>query len=320
MIIEKLVVSSDVSLRFLNFWPIVARSWKKLFDISPTLSLVTNKPLNDSFRNHLLSFGEVEILSAVADVPIENQAKLARWFTACKYSNQIISIEDIDSIFLTPKYLVEKLNYFEHDKLLGIGSDISLYLQDREIVKKFPASNLTGKSYLFADLFGYKDGMSFENFLAQFNGIHEFDELEDPNRPCEKFSDESLIRALRKRNNFTKIKVIPRDLDIKTKWLDRSWWPKETPVSLSEYVTVNFPRPLFENRKRSEYILNLFFPEGYPWINNKNLSRYSNILWKYKHKEFRYLNKLEYLKNQWVNKFKKLLGKHTIHNHTNDNA
>jgi hypothetical protein len=304
LIIEKLIVSSDISPRFINFWPIVASSWKKIFGLSPTLALVTNRPLSDGLRDHLLFFGEVEILSAVADIPIENQAKLARWFTACKYSNQIVSIEDIDTIFLSPKYLVEKLSYFEHDKLLGIGSDLMGYLQDKEVLKKFPASNLTGKSDLFSDLFGYKAGMSFENFLNQFNGIYEFDKLEDPYNSHENFSDESLIRALRKRNDFTKIKLIPRDLDIKTKWLDRSWWPKEPPVSVLDYVCVNFPRPLFENRGKCEFLLNLYFPEGYPWVKKEKVKLFSKIMWEYKRKDWKILFKLKAIQGRLVSKFK----------------
>jgi hypothetical protein len=44
-------------------------------------------------------------------------------------------------------------------------------------------------------------------------------------------------------------------------------WPDEiTPELLKSRFIVNFPRPLFENRRKAQYFLDEYFPEGYPWI------------------------------------------------------
>jgi hypothetical protein len=271
--IDKVLVSSDCSPMFINYWPVVAKSWKDIFGITAKLILVTRANVKIQLIEKLRDFGEVEVVTQIPEVPIPNQAKLARWFSASSNPNQISSIEDIDTIFLKPDFLRERFDSFDENRLLGIGSEVYTPQQG---ITKFPASNLTGSGILFSELFGYRDGMSFGEFVKQFRNLAEFDNLEDPYRPPRSFSDESLIRALRKRNNFLKIHVIPRSIDTQNSWLDRSVWPTENELNLHKYTTVNFLRPLRENYAKCKPILDLFYPREYPWILDKRTPIWKN--------------------------------------------
>jgi hypothetical protein len=277
------VVSSDASLRFLNFWPIVVKSWNLHFSLNPTLVLVAKGSEFYKYRDELSKYGEIFFVKQLKNISIENQSKMARWYYACTLGEKIASIEDIDTIFLGSDYLNEKWSYFNPHLLLGIGSDIKSYSQDAYEISKFPASNLTGTGNLFAKLFNYEIGMSFEEFLENFRGLNICDSFEDPFNPPQKFSDESLIRALRIKNNFSEIVLLPRDVDIRREWLDRSWWPKSNNIELQDFICVNFPRPLFENRKKCATILNQYFPHGYPWILQKRVSLMDKFLWLFAH-------------------------------------
>ena len=232
-------------------------------------------------------------------------AKLARWFEACKVNDEIAMIEDIDTIFLRDNYLISRLSKFKNGELLGIGSEV--YSEDSSKQGKFPASNLTGEGKIFADLFGYVKGESFENFVEKFNQHPVFDEMENPFNIPIKFSDESLIRALRSRNNFKNISVIPRDLNAHKYWIDRSWWPVNQMI-LSEHELVNFPRPLYENRKKCEFILKFFYPEGYPWIIRKRTNIFRNQDGKFKKLQKRILRKLSKLIQTLINNLNTLRG------------
>lgn len=261
--IDKIVVSSDTSPMFLNYWPVVALSWKKIFNLDPTLVLVAPSSFDNSIIDRLRDFGEVEVVEALPDVPEANQAKLSRWFYACQQKSIVVSIEDIDTIFLRSDFLEDRLRDFDPSKLLGIGSEVYDY---EEGLMKFPASNLTGSGEIFAKLFGYRDEMTFNDFVKQFKKFTIFDKLEDPYNSPKYFSDESLIRALRASNKFNDIEVIERNIDIRAKWLDRSWWPSNSSFDISQYTTVNFLRPLRENFESCRKVVEIFFPADYPWM------------------------------------------------------
>lgn len=262
-LIEEIIVSSDSNPMFLNYWPVVARSWEKIFGLTPTLVLIKNGDLDESTLKKIESFGKVLQIQELDGIPPANQAKMARWYYASQAQSKIVSIEDIDTIFLKADFLNDRLAEFEPDKLYGIGCEVYDF---HEGIMKFPASNLTGQGYLFADLFHYKTNMSFRDFIFQFQDLQICDHLENPFNTPSKFSDESLIRALRVKNNFTQIKVVERNIDIKSEWLDRSWWPRDKQLNLDSYTTVNFLRPLWENYSSCKPILDIFFFEDYPWI------------------------------------------------------
>lgn len=261
--IDRILVSSNYTPMFLNFWPVVSESWQKIFDLNVTLILVHPKKMSLKVLNKLSEFGEIQLLQQLPKIPSANQAKLARWYFACQQNERIVSVEDIDTIYLKNQYLIEKLSEFENGKLLGIGSEV---YEQQFSLNSFPASNLTGSGVLFSKLFGYKKGMSFYDFVCQYQGMKIFDTREDPFNLPKHFSDESLIRALRKVNLFDKIKVIPRNIDEKEHWLDRSSWPNESKIEVQKYTTVNFLRPLFENYEKCKPVLDIFFPQGYPWV------------------------------------------------------
>lgn len=305
MNIDKLFVSSDLNPKFINFWPVVSESWRRIFAIEPTLVIVSKKAIDLKLLELIESFGACKIIISKSHAPIENQAKLARWFEACKVNDEIAMIEDIDTIFLRDNYLVSRLSKFKNGELLGIGSEV--YSEDSSKQGKFPASNLTGEGKIFADLFGYVKGESFENFVEKFNQHPVFDEMENPFNIPIKFSDESLIRALRSRNNFKNISVIPRDLNAHKYWIDRSWWPANQMI-LSEHELVNFPRPLYENRKKCEFILKFFYPEGYPWIIRKRTNIFTNQDGKFKKLQKRILRKLSKLIQTLINNLNTLRG------------
>jgi len=262
----KVLVSSNNSATFLNFWPVVSRSWNTLFGVQSELVLVTKNNVDDTTMKKLSDFGKVNLLKTQIPAPIENLAKLGRWYWATKEGNNIVMIEDIDTIYLRTDYLDEKLKDYENNKILGIGREVNKDLNDYK--GKFPVSNIVGTGYLFSQLFGTNPKESFDDFVMKFKGLRVFDDKEDPFNHPNNFSDESLIRALVELNKFKDLKIIDRNVDIKKLWLDRSWWPNN-PIELENYLLVNFPRPLYNHRKKTKIILDFFYPNGYPWIFDK---------------------------------------------------
>jgi hypothetical protein len=124
---------------------------------------------------------------------------------------------------------------------------------------------LTGTGEVFARFFNSNSNETFEEFLQRFKGMNVFDKREDPfNKPLN-FSDESLIRALRSLQNEEIIEVIARAVDIRTAWMDRSWWPSTGHIPEAA-ILANMPRPLYNNRTICRDLISLYFPKSYPWI------------------------------------------------------
>lgn len=274
MKIDKVIVSSDLCPKFLNFWPLVSRSWGELFSIKPVLVIVTKTEIDLSIREKLETWGEVVNLISRADAPIQNQAKLARWFYASKCGDELVMLEDIDTVFFKNEYLFEKMAQFREGQIMGIGSEVNQ--NDPDYEGKFPVSNIVGRGKLFAELFLNHENNSFDTFINNFRGMRIYDEREDPFIISSKFSDESLIRAVRKKNSFNGMQVIRRDVDIHQLWLDRSWWPSKN-YEINPYILANLPRPLYENRKKAANVISHFFPDQrYPWILRKRSSILNN--------------------------------------------
>jgi hypothetical protein len=271
--IDEIIVSADLSKQFLNFWPIVARSWETLFDIKVTLVLVAKKDPDLQIIKQLEKFGNVEIYKTRLNAPMANLGKMARWYYASTRGKSVVSIEDIDTIFLKSEYLINRLEGFHNSSILGIGSDVN---QDTpEYAGKFPVSNVTGEGKLFRKLLELNDYSSFDEFVSQFKGRKIFDYREDPFNSPRNFSDESLIRSVRSNLLPEEIKVIPRNVEIGREWMDRSWWPSDGEIS-DNFLLVNFPRPLYNNRNACRNILDLYFPDGYPWIYKRSSSMFTN--------------------------------------------
>jgi hypothetical protein len=261
--VDRVIVSSDLNPQFLNFWPLAAASWTQVFGITPTLALVSRSEISMEVLEKLKQFGEVIAVKSNNEAPLPNQAKLVRWYIACKFKNETVTIEDIDTIFLNSSYLVDKLKYFNPERLLGIGNEVNQ--DDPEYNGKFPASNLTGRGSVFSEFFGSSPEESFNDFVNRFKNMTVIDEREDPFNNPKNFSDESLIRAIRRISAKDLIFTIPRGVDIQREWMDRSWWPSDGKIP-EKAILANIPRPLFNNQTICEEIIDLYFPKKYPWI------------------------------------------------------
>lgn len=239
---DKVVVSSDDSPVFLNFWPIVCASWKKYFGITPTLAFVSNRDENDHLVRRLKSCGEVVLVPEVENIPRANQAKIARFYVASKLKDQVCLIEDIDTVPLKPDYVLDRLSKRESGKILAIGREIHVE------PGKFPISNVTSEGENFAKLFNPHE-LGFKEFVESLIGLKVFDRKEDPSNSPDRFSDESLIRALVKINNVEDLmQHIDRNSDPMVDWIDRSWWRiDEERLRNNSYTSCNFIRPFKEN-------------------------------------------------------------------------
>jgi len=242
---DKIIVSSDDSPCFLNFWPIVCQAWKKYFEVTPTLAFVSNRDKDDELVKRLMTFGDVVLVPEVDGIPRANQAKVARFLVASSFNDQVCMIEDIDTIPLENSYVESRLRFREKHKILTIGKEV---YEDTSHKGKFPISNITAEGFKFKELFNPRD-LGHAEVIMSFADMKTFDAKESITNLPDNFSDESLIRALIHINGLRNSVIdVRRDVDIRDQWIDRSWWRIDVEkLNRGQYISCNFLRPFKEN-------------------------------------------------------------------------
>ena len=79
-------------------------------------------------------------------------------------------------------------------------------------------------------------------FINDLQGKVKYFDKEDISQPYPHFSDEYLLRVLIE-EWAGEVIHIPRNVDIRTQWIDRSWWSIDSDkLNAGQYVTCNFLR------------------------------------------------------------------------------
>lgn len=237
---DRVVLSTDDNETYLNFWPIVAKAWKKLFDVKVSLAYVTSSPDKDLLKR-MREYGEVFVFEPVEGIPTGNQAKMARFFLAGeKFSNEVCMVNDIDTAPLSPEYFVRVLESRKKDQLLAVGAELYVGTPHEG---KFPIGEITAEGSIFKSIVN-PESLSFKDYIKSFIGIRQFDQKEDISVAPSVFSDESLLRVLITKKR-PEVVHVPRNVNIQKDWIDRSWWSvDQSRLSDNDYVLVNFLRPL----------------------------------------------------------------------------
>ena len=107
MKIDYALMGSDSNPMYLDFWPIVSKVWKKKFNITPVLGLITNEKEEIIHDEH----GLIIKINPVQNYEISLLTQLVRLYLP-KFLNGNCIISDIDMIPLSQEYFINNLlNY-----------------------------------------------------------------------------------------------------------------------------------------------------------------------------------------------------------------
>jgi len=244
---DRVILSCDPNPKFLDFWPVVAQAWQKLFGVSVRLALVAD--IKAFPAPQLYAYGPVDYLPPVEGIPIANQAKVARyWVAAAMQDDHVTMINDIDLLPLSKDYVNTLLGNRPKGTLVTLGAE--LY---RGVEKgKHMAGYLTGETSVFKQMVNPK-GLGWTDWVRSFSGLQRFDHKEDISNPTNSenpdcFSDESLLRYLQW------INPVPFENRRMPFWpyteqaLDRADWKFDAQkLKDGVYKEAHLPRPYSEN-------------------------------------------------------------------------
>ena len=204
---DRVIVSSNEDPLYLDFWPLVAWTYRAMFPgLRVTLAFCSDRRESDPFVAELRQHGEVVLVPTTHDLPIANQAKMARYWVAMQEPETVAYLDDIDLIPLSREWLVSKVAPRPAGHLLFVGHDA--YSEDPK--GQTPVSQMTGEGRLFRQLVN-PDGLALIDWLRSFigrTGRHEdiASRAHHEGSACPTdqehldtllFSDEALLRSLR---------------------------------------------------------------------------------------------------------------------------
>lgn len=276
------VLSSDFSPKFLNFLPLVSRSWEQSFNWPLQVGIVYKRPdwpQVERFVDKYGRFAELVPLEANPSIPMANQGKLARLFLAANSRDQFVLVDDMDTVHLDSEYLRSKIQpWLQANKMIAIGREVYSGTPQEGA---FPMGNFSGPPMLFSELLGVVPGVSsFADWVGSIGMKRSISNRENPRNRPKHFSDEHLVRALRQQTTFdSNIIFLERNLNVKEAWLDRSWWPSEGEIRerVGQFESINFPRPLLAHLGRIRLALEIVAPnllgclEESPWVRSSGL-------------------------------------------------
>lgn len=255
---NRLIISSNDSPKYLDFWHITCSSWNKFFPNIPiSMAFVTEREECDELVARIRQRMDVRLFRNISGVPSGNLAKVARYLLASEFTNDVCISHDIDSIPLQHAYFSKLLANKKEGMLMGVGKEV---YDKTEHAGKFPAGYFTAEGWLFKRLFN-PNGLSNNDLFSEWKNIREFDHKESPYISPDTFSDESLIRALVKRNNMSDaMHYVDRGVDIGRDWIDRSWWRiDEDKLFKGGYTDCNMPRPILPNLDKMKSIIRFIY-------------------------------------------------------------
>jgi len=225
------VVSSNSNPEYLDFWPYVAKMWKRI-GLEPVLFYIDR----EGPPENVAEYGRVIFLESIPEWSIAQQAQCIR-FWAAKVLDDTFIISDIDMLPISRDYYKEGALKVGHRGIISYSSDVIKYRWYKNN-PQYPMCYLAGDPLSFVQLLDLNDTdhKSFLRRLMRMNIRFGTDQ--------KFFYNQSL------RKPEIRIKHLDRgwvDEKYATRRLDKAIWPK-TDYNPEEYIDCHLPRPVILNK------------------------------------------------------------------------
>ena len=161
MKINYAIMGANSNPMYLDFWPIISKTWKEIFNITPVLGLICDEDTN--FIED--EYGLIKKFKTIEGIDSGLQSQIVRLFlTKELYGNIIIS--DIDMIPLSKQYFIDQVEDFEASKIYSMSTDNTECNHNKEIPMCYNISD----SQLFAKMLTLDN--TWQEFAYRLNSIN----------------------------------------------------------------------------------------------------------------------------------------------------
>ena len=236
MKIDYVLMGSNSNPLYLDFWPIVSKVWREVFNITPVLGLITE----DEFDLYDDGNGLIIKLKTIEGYDDGLLSQLVRLYLP-KFLKGNCLISDIDMIPLSKKYFINNIKEFNDDELLIMSS----HHEQTVNINQYPMCYVIGNNEVFSEIFNLN--LDWESFIKQI-----------PNNGW--FTDQIFLYEQIKKSNYNKCKFPYREFLGDSKRIDRiNWVYDENKVKEDYYIDSHLLRPFNDNENEINKLINLLY-------------------------------------------------------------
>lgn len=236
MKINYAIMGSNNDPTYLDFWPLVSKVWKKRFNITPVLGLISDK--TKTYEDEYGIIFEFPKIEGYSDVFL---SQLSRLFLP-KFLNGISIISDIDIFPISKKYFIYDLYEYHDDEFIILSS----HHPSTSGTNQYPMCYVVGSDKNFKTIFNLED--NWETFIQKI-----------PNQGW--FTDQ--IHLFEKVNSNSSVKVLypERIGGFFSNRIDRaSWGYNNDQLNRDFYIDCHSLRPYLNHKYEiDKFIENLLF-------------------------------------------------------------
>jgi hypothetical protein len=148
MVINYALMGSDMNPLYLDFWPILSKVWKEVFNITPVLGLISDEE-TDIYDD---GNGLVIKLKSIEGFDDGLLSQLVRLYLP-KFLEGNCIISDIDMIPLSKKYFIDDLNDYSDNEFIIMSSHHPQTIN----INQYPMCYVVGNDKVFKELFTLED-------------------------------------------------------------------------------------------------------------------------------------------------------------------
>lgn len=160
--INRVIVASDANPMYLQFWPLVAKTWKNLVGLRPTLFLVA--PADVTVDE---SLGDVIRIEPLPGIPTSFQAQVIRLLAPAYFEHDVCLISDMDMIPLSKDYFTKSVNtVFENCFVVYKDGAFA-----GENINEYPMCYNAAKGWVFKEIFGINSVDQIPSIITEWYNL-----------------------------------------------------------------------------------------------------------------------------------------------------
>ncbi len=227
---------------YLDFWPIISKTWKEVFNITPVLGLICDED-SDFIEDE---YGLVKKFKAIEGIDTGLQSQIIRLYLGKELTGNIV-ISDIDMVPLSKQYFIDQVVDFDSSKIYVMSSDNAECNNNKEIPMCYNISD----SQLFARMLELDN--TWVEFANRLNSMG-FGWTTDQNYLWVKMQQ---FKEQYPNDVVLLSRGWPRGADRR---IDRLWWSYDANlVNSGHYIDSHLLRPYQQYKSQVDTLINLLY-------------------------------------------------------------
>lgn len=160
--IDRVILGCDANPLYLEFWPVVARTWEEIVGIKPTLALIATADVKIDE-----SLGDVIRFEPIEGIPTAFQAQVIRLLLPIFFKDEVCIISDMDMIPCQKSYFVDSVKDLPEDAFI-VYKDGAF---EADVYKEYPMCYNVARGSTFQEIFNVSSAEDINAIMSHWYGL-----------------------------------------------------------------------------------------------------------------------------------------------------